>query len=63
MNRVNHLLVTDEPVESGKQPVEVEGFMIIIDHFRGIHRIFPLFTKKKQKISTCNQLDLETLGS
>ena len=36
----------------------------ITDHFRGIYRIYLRWIKKKNwKMSTCNQLDLESLGS
>jgi hypothetical protein len=34
----NGQLVTNEPVEFEKQPVEVHDCMKIIDHFRGIYR-------------------------
>ena len=34
----------------------------ITDHFRGICRIYLKSVKKNQKITTCNWLDLETLG-
>ena len=32
-------------------------------HFRGIYRIYPNFIKENWRISTCDQLDLQTLGS
>ena len=35
----------------------------ITHHFRGIYRIYLSLVKKNQKITTCNRLDLETLGS
>ena len=35
----NRQLVTDEPVEFEKQPVEVGDCRKITDHFRGIYRI------------------------
>ena len=35
----------------------------ITDHFRGIYRIYPNLIKDNWRISTCNRLDLETLGS
>ena len=37
MNRVNRLLVTDEPVEIEKNLVEVQDFRKFTDHFRGIY--------------------------
>ena len=63
----NRHLVTDEPVEFEKWPVEVhQDCSKITDHFRGIHRILcPNFIKENwpKDMSTCNQLDLQTLGS
>ena len=38
--RVNQRLVTNELVEVEKQLVEVQDFWRIIDHFRGIYRIY-----------------------
>ena len=52
----NRLLVTDEPVE-------VQDCRRITDHFRGIYRIFPILLKEHRRMSTCNRLDLQTLGS
>ena len=48
-------VVTDDPV--GFEPVEVQGFRKIINHFRGISVIYPNLTKKYLKMSTCNQLE------
>ena len=48
-------LVTDEPVEFEKQPVEVEDCWKITHHFRGIYRIYPYLMKENQRMSTCNQ--------
>ena len=59
----NRLLVTDELVEFEEQPVEVQDFREITGHSRGIYKIYPNPIKKNQKMSTCNWLDLETLGS
>ena len=56
----NRQLVTDEPVEFEKWPVEVEDCMKIIDYFRGIYRIYPSLTKENRRMSTCNRLDLQT---
>ena len=57
MNKENRLLVTDELVE-------VQDFMIMTEHFRGIYYICLNLKKEDQKISTCNRLNLETtLGS
>ena len=37
----NRQLVTDEPVEFQKQLVEVQDCRRMIDHFRGVYRIYP----------------------
>jgi hypothetical protein len=36
----NRQLVTDEPVEFEKQPVEIQDFGKITHHFRGIYGIY-----------------------
>jgi hypothetical protein len=59
----NRQLVIDEPVEFEKQPVEVQDCRKIIDHLRGIYRIYPNLMKENQRMSACNRLDLQTLGS
>ena len=59
----NQQLVTNEPVEFEKEPVEVQDYRKITDHFRGIYRIYPNLTKENRRMSTCNRLDLQTLGS
>ena len=41
MIRENRQLVTDEPVEFEKLPVEVQDCRQTTDHLRGIHRIYP----------------------
>ena len=46
MNGENRLLVTDEPVEFEKQPVEVQDFRKITDHLRGIYTIYLKLIKK-----------------
>ena len=58
MIRENRQIVTNEPVEFEEHPVEFQDVRKITDHFRGIHRI-----KENQRMSTCNRLDLQTLGS
>jgi hypothetical protein len=55
MNEENRLLVTDEPVE-------IQDFRKITVHFRGICGLYLKLFKKNQNITTCDQLDLETLG-
>ena len=56
MTGENRQLVTNEPVE-------VQDCRIITDHFRGICRIYLNLIKENQRMSTCNRLDLQTLGS
>ena len=52
----NQHLVTDEPFEVG-------DFRRITDHFRGIYKIYPNSMKQNRRMSTCNWLDLQILGS
>jgi hypothetical protein len=59
----NRQLVTDEPVEFEKLSVEVQGCRKSTDHLRGIYRTYPNLIKENWRMSTCNQLDLPTLGS
>ena len=60
----NRQLVTDEPIEFEGKPVDVQDCGKITDHFRGIYRIYyPNLTKGNRRLSTCNRLDLQTLGS
>ena len=54
----NRQLVTNEPVEFEKEPVEVQDCRIITDHFRGIYRIYSNLIKENQRMSTYNLLDL-----
>jgi hypothetical protein len=58
MIRENRQLVTDEPVA-----FEVQDRWKITDHFRGIYGIYPNLIKENRRMSTCNRLDLQTLGS
>ena len=59
----NWQLVTYEPVEIEKLPVEVHECRKIIDGFGGIYMIYPNLIKENRRMSTCTQLDLQTLGS
>ena len=52
----NRQLVTNEPVE-------VQDCRKITDHFRGIYRIYSNLIKENQRMSTYNQLDLQTVRS
>ena len=51
----NRQLITDELVE-------VQDGRRLTDHFRGIYRINHNLIKGNRKMSTCNRLDLGTLG-
>ena len=55
MNGENGLQVTNEPIE-------VQDFRKIIDHLRGVYGIYLKLIQKNQKITTCNHLDLKSLG-
>ncbi len=46
----NWQLVTNEPVEFEKYPVEVEDYMKIANHFRRIYRIYPNLTKESRRM-------------
>ena len=59
MIRENRHLITNEPVVFGKQLVEVQDCRKITYHCREIYRIL----KENRRMSTCNLLDLQTLGS
>jgi hypothetical protein len=60
----NRQLVTDEPVEFEKSPVEVQDCRKITDHFRGIYRMYLNSIKENRRMSTCNRLHLQIpLGS
>ena len=50
MTGENRQLVTDEPVEFEKKPVEVQDCRKITDHFRGIYRIYPNLTKENWRM-------------
>ena len=56
-------IVTNELVEFEKHPVEVQDCRKITDHTRGIYKIYPNLIKDNRRLSTSNQLDLQTLGS
>ena len=59
----NRQIVTNEPVEFEKQPVEVQDCRKDTDHSKGIHSLYPKLMKENRRLSTCNQLDLQILGS
>jgi len=62
MNMEIQLLVTDELVDIEEWLVQVQDFRRIFDQFRGIHELYLNLMKNHWKMSTCNRLDLETLG-
>ena len=46
----NRQLVTDEPVEFAKSPVEVQDCCRkITDHFKGIYRLYPNLIKENRR--------------
>ena len=47
----------------GNKPIEVQDFRKIAHCLRGIYGIYLKSVKENQKMSTCNHLDLKTLGS
>ena len=60
-NGENWPLVTNEPIE--KYLVQDLNFMKITHQCRGIYGTYLTSIKKNRKMSTCNRVDLETLGS
>ena len=63
MNKENQPLVTTEPVEFEKWSVEVQGFSKNYSSFQtNMWNILKILNDKIRKITTCNRLDLETLG-
>ena len=59
----NQQLGTDEPVEFEELPGEVGDCRKITEHCRGIFRVYLKLIKEEWRMSTFNQLDLQTLGS
>jgi hypothetical protein len=53
----NRQLVTNEPVEFEKLPVEVQDYR---KKYGRIYRIYPNSIKENRRMSTCNRLDLQT---
>ena len=53
---IGYMLVTNELVE-------VQDCRKITNRSRGIYRIYPNLIKENLRMGTCNQLDLQTLGS
>ena len=47
MSGKNRQLISDEPVDFEKQPVEVGDFWRITNHFREIYIIYPKLMKVK----------------
>ena len=64
ISRENRQLVTNELVEFENNRLKLlQDCMKLNDHFRGIYRIYPNLVKENRRMSTCNRLDLGTLGS
>jgi hypothetical protein len=59
----NRQLVTNELVEFENESVEVQDCRKITDYYRGLYRVYPKLIKENRRMSTCNWLDLQTLGS
>ena len=60
----NWQLLTNEPVELEKEPVEVvQDCRKITNPFRRIYGIYPNLIVENRRISKCNRLDLQTLAS
>jgi hypothetical protein len=51
MIRENWQLVTDEPVEFDKQPVEVQDCRKFTYHFRGLYRIYPNLIMENRRMN------------
>jgi hypothetical protein len=58
----NRQLITNEPVEFEKYPVEVPDCKKITDHFRRIHRIYPNLITETRGCEP-GWLHLQSLGS
>ena len=59
----NRQLVTKEPVGLEKEPVKVhQDCRKFTNHLRGVYTIYPNVMKENRRMSTCNRLDLQTLG-
>jgi hypothetical protein len=54
----NRQLVTNEPVEFEKEPVEVHNCRTIANPFRRMYRIYPNFIKENRRRSACNSVGL-----
>jgi hypothetical protein len=60
MDGENQLLVTNEPVGFPKYLVKIKRKKF--DRLYGLYRICIISKKKYRKVTTCNRLDLKTLG-
>ena len=56
-------LVANEPVEFEKELVEIQDCRKITDHCGGTYRVYPNLIKENRRMSTCNRLHLQTLGT
>jgi hypothetical protein len=57
------IVVTNVSVKFEKYSVEIQDFVTITHHFRIIFELSLQSNKENQKMSTFNQLGLDTLGS
>jgi hypothetical protein len=60
---MNWPVVTDEPVEFEKHLVDIQDLKNFTNRLRGTYGTDLKLIEKNRKISMCNWLDLETLGS
>ena len=63
MIRENQQLVANEPVECEDLSLEVQTYKKITNKIEGNYRIYPNLIKENWRMSTCDRLDLQTLGS
>ena len=63
MIRENQQFVANEPVECEDLSLEVQTYKKITNKIEGNYRIYPNLIKGNWRMSTCDRLDLQTLGS
>ena len=67
LDKLVDMVVADMIGENRQQvaaePVEIQVCRKTTDRFRGIYRIYPNSVKENRRMSTCNRLNLQTLGS
>ena len=55
-------MIGEKPQLVTNEAVEVQDYRKITNHFRGTYKIYPNLIKENRRISTCNRLELQTLG-